>query len=522
MAIDPKSLVSGITVLPDRTERLKKEALGLQREELDLQRQKLAQDRLNTYRTEAQKAMTEAQKQVTDLLNLNYAKATLPYDRKEIIADYDALTTEVMNTFRENVKMRGPAGAPLDMSQIAYFQKKANEIDGKITMAEFNATNYGKRVQDFAGLGGDASKIDVEGAKGIWAQAEKELFNNQNAKISDRYSFLSAATPPLKREIWAPADIFKTANANIRAESKQVASSKYPGKQDIVYDKERTYVNLYSFFSSNSPAALEWKKKLKDQYGDQVTGSDGEVSHQTAASYFAEHGQNAMTDRFAGQGVVVNNIMDQGLGSPTVPPGGDTASGVDKIPAKIFYGENDPRAVTNPEDVGFSYDVGVSVPNKPVRMVMSGDDFIPSTGKGISAGRRGETPESNVDISQVRYYRTRHGKRIPDSDKTESGVVKLPYFYGRGKVKDRAGDDVSETVAYRATVENLRNYFNTVYGEGGANAKFLARNLKLWAKNKSTQRWDVIPKEKVEEYINSNGYDWLLKTISTGGIKMGL
>lgn len=521
MAIDPKSLVSGITVLPDRTERLKKEALGLQREELDLQRQKLAQDRLNTYRTEAQKAMTEAQKQVTDLLNLNYAKATLPYDQKEIIGDFNALTSEVTNAIRDNIKTKGPTGAPLDMDQLIYFKKKANEIDSKITMAEFNATNYGKRVQDFAGLGGDSSKIDVEGAKGIWAQAEKEIFNNPNAKISDRYSFLSAATPPLRRETWAPADIFKTTNANIRAESKQVASSKYPGKQDIVYDKEGTYVNLYSFFSSNSPAALEWKKKLKDQYGDQVTGSDGEVSHQTAASYFAEHGQNAMTDNFAGQGVTVN-VNTGTANTPSPSPEASSSEGVDVVSAENYFGKNSPMAIDYPNGVKFTYKTGVVSPAKKINLTPSGGDFNVEDNSPIAKGRYGlskdKYPNTQVDVGEIRYYRTRNGKRISDDEK--ENVVSLPFLVGRGSAYDASGNEVNANVAYRATPNNLRKYFAEIYGEGGNVAKYVGKNLRLWASKNG--QMTPMDKELTTEFIERYGYDKLLEYISDGTIKMAL
>jgi hypothetical protein len=502
-------MVSGISLLPDRSERYKNEALRLQREKLDLEREQMNQYQNARNQAAMQKNMADVQKQMTDLFNLNYSKVTGEYDKDEIVKKYDDLQNETMEILRTNFKTRGASGVPLDLNQQRYLDKKKAEIESTITMAEYNSTAYGQRAQEFAGTkGGQSNKVNAEKSLPIWEQAEKELFQNPKATVSDRYKWLSMATPVIEEKAWAPADIFKASDANIEAATKQVASTKFPGKQDIQYDPEETRKNLLVFFAGQSPKATEWKQNLKSNYKK-------DFSDEEAADFFKQYGASAASNKFAGSGININVNTEAIPGTPS-SPGTSTSGGKDVIPANTYVmsetvnGKKVDYAVKNP--IEFTYKTAITHGAKTIDL--SGEMYDVTTGNKIKeAPTAGKTP---VEVTGIRYYATKDGQRVPDyMAKDTKGKRQSPYLIGNAEVKDPEYPSGNRKKKYQtlvpANVDNLRTYFETIASGGGSMKKYM-EGLSLDSYNINKGKWEVVSKETLGGYTE----DDILKAIADG------
>src|SRR5574343_410681 len=248
MAIDPKSLVSGIDLMPDEQIQLQRIRLAQQSDQFAQQQAMQEKNRQELIKQREQELEMQQLDQLRSLLKVDWTRVTGEKDRNEILREMESLEPYAAKVWMgsESVKKTGK----LTNSEWLDILKQQQKVENLVNVAEENA----KKFSTLGTMINASKTIDKNKAYLQLQQIQKEAATDDIRTIRKKLDDFAANMPV--RE--------PTYNRQQKYKDRMLIPAVNKGEKYVSFDKTATLDNINRFLSTSAGQADY--EAFKDDY----------------------------------------------------------------------------------------------------------------------------------------------------------------------------------------------------------------------------------------------------------------
>ena len=493
---DPKILTSRVKMMPDMTYVQTSRALDLQQQGLDLQQQELQQRNEMFNQQQRQKQLDQSLAAANKLLEIDYSKAYLESDRKEISDALQNAEVKVTDILSKKGK--------LDRDDRIWLGEESAKIKNMVSMAEQSSSLYAKNML----MAGANKDLDIGKFDDL---ATQQSFvggwgNVKDKGLKSRFDFLSTWGPVRKSPDWNPLEFFGSGKGQVPVKTRYREIGEKQSEE--VYDPIETKKDV--LISLETPYGQSWKTSYEKFTGVKSTNDQ-------FADYMVRIGETQWRTKRSGP-MVVNVNTGQPTDFPVPPPNAPASAStitLSNYRMKI-------NGIPAPEQKDYKIEMihAATLPEKSATFTRGDEDF-----NELGTNPSEQYKDSPARIGGIFYVpRDKDGNFVQKGEvRPEFGAIQyVPYIKVFEKVDPNKIDitkpisilsgkkGAKEIATYiRLTPENLKRLGEALTTPGGETKKYWeGMNYRYY--DKGEKGWKIVgggrktkvEKEELDNFLN--------------------